>query len=110
MAVAEPLVFFNACRTAGEAPWLAENLGWAKQFMKAGASAFVGSLWAVRSSAAQEFAEAFYNALVVKGLPLGPASLEARNVMAGYSGDPTWLAYTIYGSPAARAMIETTAA
>ena len=104
MAAAGPLVFFNACRTAAEAPWLAENLGWAKQFMRAGAGAFVGSLWAVRSSAAQAFAESFYDALVVQGLPLGEASLAARRSTTDQAGDPTRLAYTIYGNPAATAM------
>ena len=103
MAAAGPLGF-NACRTAAEAPWLAENLGWAKQFMRAGAGAFVGSLWAVRSSAAQAFAESFYDALVVQGLPLGEASLAARRSTTDQAGDPTRLAYTIYGNPAATAM------
>jgi CHAT domain-containing protein len=101
MASVGPLVFLNACRTAGEAPWLAETMGWAKQFMRAGAGAFVGSLWAVRSSAARTFAEAFYDALVTQGLALGTASLRARQSIADEAGDPTWLAYAIYGHPAA---------
>jgi hypothetical protein len=101
MVPASPLVFFNACRTAGEVPWLTEMMGWARQFMEAGAGAFIGSLWAVRSSAARSFAEAFYDALVIGKLPLGTASLRARRAIAG-EGDPTWLAYTIYGNPAAR--------
>ena len=37
-----PLVFFNACRTAGEAPGLIQMMGWAKQFMGAGAGASSG--------------------------------------------------------------------
>jgi hypothetical protein len=96
-----PLVFLNACRTAGAIPGLTRTMGWAKQFMAAGAGAFLGSLWAVRSSAAQQFAGAFYESFVTDGLPLGQATLQARRRIASDDGDPTWLAYTIYGNPAA---------
>jgi CHAT domain-containing protein len=58
-APASPLVFLNACRTAGESPGLVEMMGWARQFMGAGAGAFIGSLWAVRSSSAKTFADTF---------------------------------------------------
>lgn len=57
-------MFLNACRTAGEIPGLIEMMGWAKKFM--GACAFIGSLWAVRPSSAQTFADAF-RALVCEG-------------------------------------------
>jgi Domain of unknown function (DUF4407)/CHAT domain len=101
MARSNPLVFLNACRTAGEVPSLMEMMGWARQFMGAGAGAFVGSLWAIRSSSARSFADAFYRALVDDRQPLGAASLQARRAIAEDEGDPTWLAYTIYGNPAA---------
>jgi len=101
LAAATPLVFFNACRTAGEIPGLFQLMGWARQFMGAGAGAFIGSLWAVRSSSAKVFAEAFYGALIGDGLPLGAASLRARQAIFADSDDPTWLAYTVYGNPAA---------
>ena len=101
MAAASPLVFFNACRTAGEIPGLTQMMGWAQQFMGAGAGAFVGSMWAVRSGSAQAFADAFYQALVTERMPLGAASLQARQAIAGDDGDPTWLAYTVYGNPSA---------
>ena len=101
LATASPLVFFNACRTAGEISGLMQMMGWAKQFMSAGASAFLGSLWAVRSTSAQAFADAFYHALVNGGASLGAASLQARQAIAGDDGDPTWLAYTVYGNPSA---------
>jgi CHAT domain-containing protein len=101
LAQASPLVFFNACRTAGEVPGLMQMMGWAKQFMGAGAGAFLGSLWAVRSSAARAFADAFYRALVTDRASLGAASLAARKAIAGDDGDPTWLAYTVYGNPSA---------
>ena len=103
LEAASPLVFFNACRTAGEIPGLFQLMGWARHFMGAGAGAFIGSLWAVRSSSAKVFAEAFYRGLISDGLPLGAASLRARQAISGDPGDPTWLAYTVYGNPAASA-------
>jgi hypothetical protein len=45
------------------------------------------------------FAEAFYAALVA-GTDLGRASLAARRATKD-DADPTWLAYTVYGDPAA---------
>ncbi|MEU5537227.1 CHAT domain-containing protein [Streptomyces sp. NPDC020362] len=99
-----PLVFFNACRSAGEIDWFGESLGWAPQFLNAGAGAFVGTLWPVRSRTALQFAEAFYDQLITHRQPLGQASLAARQTIRDlHSGDPTWLAYAVYGSPAATA-------
>lgn len=69
--------------------------------MGAGAGAFTGSLWAVRSSSARMFAEEFYRVLVRGRQSLGTASLQARQAIAADEGDPTWLAYTVYGNPAA---------
>jgi hypothetical protein len=101
LAGISPLVFLNACRTAGDIPGLIQLMGWARQFMGAGAGAFIGSLWAVRSSSAKTFAEAFYRAMVKDRIPLGAASLHARRAISSDPGDPTWLAYTIYGNPSA---------
>ncbi|MFJ5776077.1 CHAT domain-containing protein [Streptomyces sp. NPDC093094] len=100
-----PLVFFNACRSVGEINWFASSLGWATQFLRAGAGAFVGTLWPVRSDSAFTFADTFYDRLVAQGQTLGQASLQARQAIRDQGGDPTWLAYAVYGSPAARAAI-----
>ncbi|WP_433917432.1 CHAT domain-containing protein [Streptomyces canus] len=96
-----PLVFFNACSSAGEISWFGATLGWAPQFLLAGAGAFIGTLWPVRSQSALHFADTFYDQLITHGKPLGQASLTARNAIRGQDGDPTWLAYAVYGSPAA---------
>jgi hypothetical protein len=98
---ARPLVFFNGCRTAGEISGFTEPIGWAKEFMGAGAGAFIGSLWAVRDTSALTFAEEFYSALVRDGESLSVASLRARKAIKADKGDPTWLAYTVYGNPSA---------
>jgi hypothetical protein len=102
LAQRSPLVFINACRTAGAIPEYTRLMGWAEQFMAAGAGAFVGTLWAVRSDSALTFAEAFYDALLA-GQTLGQAGRTARLTTAANVSDPTWLAYTVYGDPAAGA-------
>lgn len=102
LASRSPLVFVNACRSAASVPEYTRMIGWAGQFMAAGAGAFVGTLWAVGSAAACAFAGKFYDALL-RGETLGRAAHEARSATAEDSDDPTWLAYAIYGNPAATA-------
>ncbi len=103
LAGRHPLVFINACRTAGAVPEYTQMMGWAEQFMAAGAGAFVGTLWAVRSDSATKFAEAFYSALT-DGAALGQAGQIARLEVARDRSDPTWLAYSVYGDPGAEAV------
>jgi len=102
LAARSPLIFINACRSAGVSAQYTQMMGWASQFMEAGAGAFVGTLWPVRSSQASLFAEAFYSALTA-GASLGQASLTARQT-AKDDADPTWLAYATYGDPTARSV------
>lgn len=102
LADLHPLVFMNACRSAGAVPEYTQMMGWAQQFMAAGAGAFIGTLWAVRSESATMFAGAFYDALN-GGSTLGEACQRARLEAARDVTDPTWLAYTAYGDPAAKA-------
>jgi hypothetical protein len=97
-----PLVFINACRTAGAVPEYTQMVGWAQRFMAAGVGAFIGTLWAVRSDSAATFAHAFYEQ-VADGTPLGQAALQARLAARADGVDPTWLAYSVYGDPAATA-------
>ncbi len=95
-----PVVFMNACRSAGQAPVFTTIDGWAQGFIRAGAGAFVGTLWLVRDGPARSFAETFYGHLV-GGDPFGTAIRKARQATRDETGDPTWLAYAAYGDPAA---------
>ncbi|UOR00220.1 CHAT domain-containing protein (plasmid) [Hymenobacter sp. 5317J-9] len=97
-AANRPLVFMNACTTAGAQPLFTETTGWADTFLKRGAAAFVGSLWEVRDQSAAAFAHAFYQALK-EGRNLGNALRAARAALD--PGDPTYLAYALYGNPRA---------
>jgi CHAT domain-containing protein len=89
---------------AGEIYGFTQMSGWASQFMAAGAGGFVGTLWPVRSPAARMFATSFYDAMVRQNSTLGEASLHARKSIIEDLEDPTWLAYTVYGSPSAGVM------
>jgi CHAT domain len=98
---AAPLVFINACRSAGLAATYNQLDGWAEAFLQAGAAAFVGSQWAVGDGPALKFAEFFYQRLMA-GETLGQATLSTRRAASKRKGDPTWLAYAVYGNPRAR--------
>ena len=102
---AAPIIFINACRSAGVTPRYNHLDSWANQFLKAGAAAFVGSLWAVSDDAAPRFAGDLYRQLKT-GSTLGEAVMHARNDALSQSGegDPTWLAYAVYGNPSATTM------
>lgn len=97
LAGSAPTVFMNACRSAGLSATYNRLDGWASKFLEAGAGAFIGSLWAVSDGAAREFAEEFYGQFRT-GLTLGEAVNRARRVAASQAGDPSWLAYTVYGN------------
>ena len=104
-AAARPLVFLNACGTDRPERTYTGLTDWAQKCFDAGAGAFVGSLWDVRSKPARAFATCFYRALLEDGQPLALAAHLARNeAWQQSSKDPTWLAYTVYGNPFARAV------
>ncbi len=106
-ATAAPLVFMNACRTDGQAPLYTTIDGWARSFLRAGVGAFVGTLWEVVDSSAATYAQKFYDA-ALNGDSLGVAARKAREEIRQKSGDPTWLAYTLYGDPAATVVLAMT--
>lgn len=99
----QPLVFLNTC-WAGQQGWSLTRLGgWAFRWVGVcGCSAFVAPMWPVRSQIALSFARTFYDALA-SGVPLGKAAWEARRqIYQERSGDPSVLAYAVYGHPHTR--------
>jgi len=94
---ARPLVFLNACQIGRSGMSLTDIGGWAKQFLLAGAGAFVGAYWSVYDEPAYNFARELYNRLLA-GEPIAQAAREARLAIKS-TGDPTWLAYTIFADP-----------
>ena len=101
-----PLVVLNACGSGRQA-WSWSGLGgWADRWVRVcGCGAFIGPLWQVRDSAALAFAQSLYNALT-RGESLGSAAQEARlAAREANAGDPSWLAYTVYGHPNAQVVL-----
>ncbi len=102
VAHSKPLVFLNACHTGETGFSLTGMGGWAARFVRAGASAFVGSLWEVNDVLAAQFAIRFYTDLL-QGATLGDAFHAARaHIRALDPANPTWLAYTLYADPNGR--------
>lgn len=95
-----PLVFLNACQIGRGGKTLTGVGGWARQFLLAGAGAFIGAYWSVYDKPAYQFAEAIYQRLIA-GKSIGEATKEARLSIKD-KGDPTWLAYTVFADPFAR--------
>lgn len=97
---ARPVVFLNACKVGRSAMSLTDVGGWARQFLRAGAGVFIGAYWSVYDQPAFDFAQAFY-ARLLRGAPVGQAAQKARLAVKRRSGDPTWLAYTVFADPLA---------
>jgi CHAT domain-containing protein len=94
------MVVLNACQ-AGRQNWKLTGIGgFAQAFLRRGAGAFVGTLWSVGDAPARNFTEAMYRALKA-GDPMA-AAVRAGRAAARAAGDATWLAYAVYGHPAAR--------
>jgi CHAT domain len=97
LGVSRPLVFLNACQIGRGGMSLTDIGGWAKQFLFAGAGAFIGPYWSVYDQSACDFAQEVYSRLLA-GLPIGKAVQEARLAIRN-TGDLTWLAYTVFADP-----------
>ena len=96
----QPIVFLNACQ-AGRAGYKLTGIGgFAQAFLRAGAGAFVGTLWSVEDEPAFSFGKAFYEALLSGGSM--PEATKAAREAARQTGDATWLAYVVYAHPHAR--------
>jgi hypothetical protein len=97
-----PIVFLNACRVGRRGRGLSGMGGFAEAFLRPssqrGASVFIGPMWNVNDKTAAVFAGEFYRTLLQPGTTLVEAVKKARKA-AKEKGDPTWLAYSVYGDP-----------
>jgi hypothetical protein len=102
LRASRPLVFLNACSAGRLGISLTGVGGWAEKMVNTGrVGAFIGTLWEVNDQLAAAFSQHFYQRLFA-GDTLGEAVLSARlHVRDLDSGNPTWLAYTLYGDPSA---------
>ncbi|QHE86692.1 CHAT domain-containing protein [Hydrogenophaga sp. BPS33] len=107
MRVVPELVFLNCCHLAADPSKLLQEgydrarfaAGVAKQLIRIGVRCVVAAGWAVEDDAANQFAVAFYKALL-SGRRFMDAVQAART--AAYAASPggnTWAAYQCYGDP-----------
>jgi soluble cytochrome b562 len=88
--------------SAGQPELTALEHTWASTFVRAGCSAFVGSLWAVQPDVEAAFVSGFYHNLWA-GQSLGMAFQAARRLARAVAPDSLdWLAYVLFGDPMAR--------
>lgn len=97
-----PLVFLNACDSGRVGLGLTGVDGWAQALNKAEVGFFIGSVWKTTDALACAFARTFYERLQA-GDTVGLAMLLARKAIAR-AGDATYLSYTLYAHPRARAV------
>jgi CHAT domain-containing protein len=95
-----PLVFLNACQVGRLGHQLSSLGGFADSFIKAGAGAFISSLWNVGDQPAATFGMTFY-ARLKAGDTVAVASVAVREA-AREARDASWLAYVVYAHPDAR--------
>ncbi|MBD2205557.1 hypothetical protein H6G33_24760 [Calothrix sp. FACHB-1219] len=87
---------------AGQPELTALEQTWASTFIRAGCSAFVGSLWAVQPNVEAAFVSAFYNSIWA-GQTLSVAFQTARRLAKTVVPESLdWLAYVLFGDPMAR--------
>jgi hypothetical protein len=88
--------------SAGQPELTALEHTWASTFVRAGCSAFVGSLWAVQPDVEAAFVSGFYHNLWA-GQSLGMAFQAARRLARAVAPESLdWLAYILFGDPMAR--------
>lgn len=92
------LFFVNACYSQGME--LTNIATWALSAVDRRCGAFVGPQWGTRSKTAIPFVRTFYKQ-IASGRPIGAAIQAARAEIRDSAGDPSWLAYSVYGDPAA---------
>lgn len=93
-----PMIVLNACQVGRASYKLTGTGGFARAFLRNGASVFVGALWSVGDSPARTFTEEFYTQLKDHNARIADATKAARS-KAKQAGDATWLAYVVYGHP-----------
>jgi hypothetical protein len=93
------LVFANAC-SSSPGSRAGENTDAARAVMRAGASAYLCTLWKLHDQGSWAFSTAFYRSLT-GGNTLGRAVTAARTALMG-AHPITWANYVLYGDPARR--------
>lgn len=93
-----PLVILNVQQTGSQIRYTGITR-WAEAFISAGVCAFIGTTWSVTGQAAFVFTRVLYQ-MLSEQVALDEAVRRARlAIKKECPGDPSWLAYCLFGSP-----------
>jgi CHAT domain len=95
----QPLVFLNACQSAGGADALRKTFNLPQMFIKRGAEAVIATACPVPDRFAAAFAKQFYTFFIQKNMTIGEALQVTRKYFIEEYNNPLGLAYGLY-SPA----------
>ena len=95
----QPLIFLNACQSAGGFDDLRKTFNLPKEFIQRGAAAVIATACPVPDLFAAAFAQQFYKYFINQKMMIGEALCETRRYFLEEYNNPLGLAYGLYSSP-----------
>lgn len=95
----QPLIFLNACQSAGGVDELRKTFNLPEQFIQHGAAAVIATACPVPDLFAAAFAKVFYNFFIGEKMMIGKALYQTRRYFLEEYNNPLGLAYGLYSSP-----------
>lgn len=95
----QPLIFLNACQSAGGFDDLRKTFNLPKEFIQRGAAAVIATACPVPDLFAAAFAQQFYKYFINQKMMIGEALCETRRYFLEKYNNPLGLAYGLYSSP-----------
>ncbi|WP_026735944.1 CHAT domain-containing protein [Fischerella sp. PCC 9605] len=95
----QPLIFLNACQSAGGVDELRKTFNLPEKFIQHGAAAVIATACPVPDLFAAAFASVFYNFFIGEKMMIGKALCETRRYFLEKYNNPLGLAYGLYSSP-----------
>nr|WP_242043240.1 CHAT domain-containing protein [Leptolyngbya sp. FACHB-671] len=95
----QPLIFLNACQSAGGVDELRKTFNLPAKFIQHGAAAVIATACPVPDLFAAAFAKVFYNFFIGEKMMIGKALYQTRRHFLEEYNNPLGLAYGLYSSP-----------
>lgn len=95
----QPLIFLNACQSAGGVDELRKTFNLPEKFIQHGAAAVIATACPVPDLFAAAFAKKFYEFFIGEKMVIGKALCNTRKYFLKEYNNPLGLAYGLYSSP-----------
>lgn len=95
----QPLIFLNACQSAGGVDELRKTFNLPEKFIQHGAAAVIATACPVPDLFAAAFAKKFYEFFIGEKMVIGKALCNTRRYFLEEYNNPLGLAYGLYSSP-----------